>query len=139
MGKIAGGRVDLAGGRYRDHPGAGVGRAKARSAYRLRGGYQAEKAIYALCEKTDIAFVEGMFLPEHAEHAEAKGHLTADDAARIAGRSEVGRAVLIHISPRYSNDDLPFLDKVAKARFSRAEIGEDFKIYRVPFSDKDEV
>ena len=95
------------------------------------------KAIYTLCENTDIAFMEGMFLPEHAEHAEAKGHLTADDAARIAGRSGVRRAVLIHISPRYSNDDLPLLDKAAKARFSGAEIGKDFKIYQVPFPDKD--
>ena len=93
------------------------------------------KAIYGLCVKTDVAFIEGMFLPEHAEHAEAKGHLTVDDAARIAGRAGVRRAVLIHISPRYGNDDLSRLEKAAKARFPGAEIGEDLKVYHVPFPE----
>lgn len=91
------------------------------------------KGIYRLCQEVDIAFMEGMFLPEDAEHADTKGHLTAVDAARIAGRAGVRRAVLVHISPRYSNDDLPLLAAAAKSRFDGAEIGEDFKVYQVPY------
>jgi ribonuclease Z len=95
------------------------------------------KGVYRLCRDADIAFMEGMFLPEHAEHAEAKGHLTVVDAARIAGRAGVARAVLIHISPRYNSDELTLLAEAAKSRFEGAEMGEDFRVYRVPYP-KDE-
>jgi ribonuclease Z len=94
------------------------------------------KGVYRLCQDADIAFMEGMFLPEHAEHAEAKGHLTVVDAARIAGRAGVNRAVLVHISPRYNNDELPLLAEAAKSRFNGAEMGEDFKVYQVPLPNE---
>jgi ribonuclease Z len=89
------------------------------------------KGIYRLCQDVNIAFIEGMFLPEDAEHAEAKGHLTVVDAARIAGRAGVGRAVLVHLSPRYGNEELPLLAAAARSRFAHAEIGEEFKFYQV--------
>jgi ribonuclease Z len=93
------------------------------------------KGIYRLCRDADIAFIEGMFLPEDAEHADAKGHLTAVDAARISSRAGVDRAVIIHISPRYDGDDLHLLEAAAKTRFAGAEIGEDFKVYEVPLPE----
>jgi len=96
------------------------------------------KGVYRLCQDADIAFMEGMFLPEHAEHAEAKGHLTVVDAARIASRAGVGRAVLVHISPRYNSDELTLLEEAAKSRFEGAEMGEDFRVYQVPLPDDDE-
>jgi ribonuclease Z len=95
------------------------------------------KNIYRLCQESDIAFVEGMFLPEDAGHAEAKEHLTVEDAARIAARAGVRRAVLVHISPRYTNDDLPLLAAAARSRFDAAEMGEDFRVYPVSYP-KDE-
>jgi ribonuclease Z len=94
------------------------------------------KGIYRLCQDADIAFVEGMFLPEDAEHADTKGHLTAVDAARIASRAGVRRAVLIHISPRYDSDKLHLLAVAAKSRYPGAEIGEDFKVYQVPLPEE---
>jgi len=96
------------------------------------------KGVYRLCQDVDIAFMEGMFLPEHAQHAEAKGHLTVVDAARIAGRARVRRAVLVHISPRYNGDELTLLEEAAKSRFEGAEMGEDFRVYQVPLPDEDE-
>jgi len=96
------------------------------------------KGVYRLCQDADIAFMEGMFLPEHAEHAEAKGHLTVVDAARIASRAGVGRAVLVHISPRYNSDELTLLEEAAKSRFEGAEMGEDFRVYQVPLPVDDE-
>lgn len=90
------------------------------------------KNIYRLCRDVDIAFMEGMFLPEHAEHAEAKGHLTVTEAARIAGRAGVRRAVLIHISPRYSDAELDQLESAAKNRFEQVQIGRDFESFRIP-------
>jgi ribonuclease Z len=95
------------------------------------------KAIYRLLEGADIAFVEGMFLPEDGEHAEGKDHLTVADAARIAGRAAVRRAVLVHVSPRYDSETLSRLEAAAKARFDRAEMGRDFQLYPVPLPETD--
>ncbi len=80
--------------------------------------------------------MEGMFLPEDAEHADAKGHLTVVDAARVAERAGVCRAVLVHISPRYNSDDFPRLGEAARSRFAGAEMGEDFKVYQVPLPEE---
>jgi ribonuclease Z len=96
------------------------------------------KGLYRLCQDADIAFMEGMFLPEDAEHAEAKGHLTVVDAARVAERAGVCRAVLVHISPRYNSDELPLLAEAAKSRFDGAEMGEDFRVYRVPYPNDED-
>ena len=93
------------------------------------------KGIYRLCQDADIAFMEGMFLPEDGEHADAKGHLTVVDAARIASRAGVRRAVLVHISPRYDDKELHLLAAAATARFSEAEMGEDFKVYQVSYPE----
>jgi ribonuclease BN (tRNA processing enzyme) len=79
--------------------------------------------------------MEGMFLPEDGEHADAKAHLTVVDAARVAERAGVCRAVLVHISPRYGSDALPLLAEAAKSRFEGAEMGEDFKVYKVPLPE----
>lgn len=95
------------------------------------------RAIYRLVERADIAFVEGMFLPEDGEHAESKDHLTVEDAARIAGRAGVRRAVLVHVSPRYDAEALARLEAAAKGRFDRAEMGRDFQIYPVPLPEND--
>jgi ribonuclease Z len=93
------------------------------------------KAIYTLCRHVDIAFIEGMFLQEDAEHANTKGHLTVVEAARMAGRARVRRAVLVHLSPRYNDDHRLRLDEQAKEAFEKATIGRDLEIYSVPYAD----
>jgi ribonuclease Z len=93
------------------------------------------ESIHQLCQDVDIAFMEGMFLPKHAEHAHAKGHLSVVEAASIAMQARVGRAVLVHISPRYDNFELDLLEAAAKAQFDRIEVGRDFEVYEVGFKD----
>jgi ribonuclease Z len=93
------------------------------------------KPLYRLCAEADLAFLDGMFLPEHEEEAEQKGHMTVDDAARVASRAGVRRAILVHISPRYSADDLDALETAARPRFSQAEMGRDLEAYPVPYPD----
>jgi ribonuclease Z len=92
-------------------------------------------ALYELCQDADIAFIEGMFLAEDSSHAEAKGHLTVVEAAEIAARTRVRRAVLVHISPRYIDDDLPLLEGAAREHFVAAEMGRDLARYVVGFPD----
>jgi ribonuclease Z len=73
-----------------------------------------------------------MLSPEHHEEAEKKGHMTVDEAARIAAASSVHRAVLVHISPRYKEEDLEQLAAAASQRFERIEMGRDLQGYNVP-------
>jgi ribonuclease Z len=95
------------------------------------------KFLYRLCHDADLAFLDGMFLPEHHEEAEAKGHMTADDAARVAARAEVQRAVLVHISPRYTDEDMGRFLEAAKGRFENAEIGADLQQFTIPYREED--
>jgi len=96
------------------------------------------KSLYRLCQDVDVAFLEGMFLPEHQEEAEAKCHMTVDDGARVAFRAGARRAVLIHLSPRYTEEDMETFAEAAKQRFERAEIGSDLQQFAVPYPDQDE-
>ena len=89
------------------------------------------KALYRLCKNADLAFLDGMFLPEHQADAEAKGHMTVDDAARVASRAGVRRAVLVHISPRYRDEDMEELTAAAAKRFQGAEMGRDLQSYPI--------
>jgi len=97
---------------------------------------QPNKALYRLCMDTDMAFLDGMFLPEHSEEAKARGHMTVDDAARVASRAGVLKAVLVHISPRYQEDDLEEFTRSAMGKYERAEIGKDLQCYPVSFRDR---
>jgi len=93
------------------------------------------KALYKLCQNAHIAFIEGMFMPEDEEHAIAKGHLTVVEAAKLAKRAGVGQAVLVHISPRYGDDDLVRLEGKAQEVFETAVMGRDLAVYSVPYGD----
>jgi ribonuclease Z len=92
--------------------------------------------IEPLCRNVDLAFVEGMFLAEHSEHADAKGHLTVTEAAEIAKGCGVERAVLVHISPRYENSELVILEQEAKASFPNVRIGRDLDRFEVKFQEQ---
>ncbi len=58
-------------------------------------------AAFALAEGADLLVCESTYLSTDAALAEAYGHLTAAQAARIAAESGVRRLVLTHFSQRY--------------------------------------
>jgi ribonuclease Z len=92
--------------------------------------------VYSLCKKADLAFLEGMFISEHSEHADLKGHMTAAEAARIARKAGAARAVLVHISPRYENSELGKFEQEARKEFESVRIGRDLDIFEVNFPEK---
>jgi ribonuclease Z len=98
---------------------------------------QPNKPLYRLCKNVDMAFLDGMFLPEHQEEADAKGHMTVDDAARVASRAGALHACLIHISPRYTEEDMEKFVEAAKGRFERVEIGTDLQSFSIPFREEE--
>jgi ribonuclease Z len=95
------------------------------------------KTLYRLCQDVDLAFLDGMFLPEHQEEAEAKGHMAVDDAARVAARAGARSAVLVHISPRYTEEDMGKFADAAKERFKNAVIGTDLLQITIPYPGED--
>ncbi len=91
------------------------------------------RSISALCRNADIAFIEGMFLSEHSEHADIKGHMTVAEAAGIAAKCRVARTVIVHISPRYENSELSALEAEGKATFGQLKAGRDLDRFEVDF------
>jgi ribonuclease Z len=61
--------------------------------------------------------------------------MTVDDAARVASRAGVLHAVLTHISPRYTEEDIETFIETARKRFERVEIGTDLQSFTIPHRD----
>ncbi len=93
------------------------------------------EGVYRLCENADLAFIEGMFLDEHSEHADEKGHLTVKEAAGIVKKAGASRAVLVHISPRYENSELAKLEEEAKKIFESMKAGRDLDMFAIEFPE----
>lgn len=67
---------------------------------------------------SDLLICEGMFDSELAEAAREKGHMTAEDAGKLArDAGGVKKMGLIHYSPRYTNRQLKQLQKEAQEYF----------------------
>jgi ribonuclease Z len=63
-------------------------------------------AVHELARGVDLLVIESTFLDADAELAEAYGHLTAGQAARVAAEAGVRRLVLTHFSQRYEDPDV---------------------------------
>jgi ribonuclease Z len=94
------------------------------------------KALYKLCKKVDMAFLDGMFHPEHEEEAREKGHMTSSDASRVAARAGASRVILVHLSPRYKDEgEIREIQKAASERHGSVEVGRDLTQYTIPLPD----
>lgn len=93
------------------------------------------RSLYRLMDEVDLAFLEGMFLPEHEEEAKQKRHLTVSEAARISGRANAARTVLVHLSPRYDQSQVGRVDEVARAVNPAARRGRDGERIEIPLPD----
>lgn len=93
------------------------------------------KGLYRLLDNVDLAFVEGMFLPDQSTVAAKKMHMTVDDSARVCQRANVQKAVIVHVSPRYTIGMDRELELAAKARFEMMEMGIKGKNYSIPLKD----
>ena len=93
------------------------------------------KNAYRLVTGADIAFIEGMFREDDLEKAADKAHMTVRKAARIGRAQGALRTVIVHLSPRYRNEDLADLHDEARAENETAEIGRDGARYEIPLPD----
>jgi ribonuclease Z len=83
-----------------------------------------------LAAGADLLVCESTFLARDEALADAYGHLTADQAARLAAAAGVRRLVLTHFSQRYA-DDAEFLAE-AKAHLDDVVVARDLERIPVP-------
>nr|WP_197973546.1 MULTISPECIES: ribonuclease Z [Streptomyces] len=86
--------------------------------------------VYALAEGCDMLVIESTFLDEDEELAVEHGHLTAGQAARVAGESGVRHLVLTHFSQRYSEPEE--FERQARAAGFEGELSVAHDLLRVP-------
>ncbi len=94
------------------------------------------KNMDGLTKDADIAFIEGMFLPEHLETAQEKGHMTVDEAALHGSRNGVKKLVLVHISPRYNDSQRSEIQSAARVQYQDAILGKDLASYTIPLPEE---
>jgi ribonuclease Z len=88
---------------------------------------------FALAEGADMVVCEATFLSDHADLAPEYGHLTAEQAGRIAGESGARLLVLSHFSQRYNHTDARrFVDEAGAAFGGEVVVAADFDRIPVP-------
>jgi ribonuclease Z len=88
-------------------------------------------AVPALADGADLLVIESTFLDADADLAEAYGHLTAAQAARVAAECGVRRLVLTHFSQRYE-DPTAFAAEAARHFDGEIVVAEDLMRVAVP-------
>ncbi len=62
------------------------------------------RKIVKLVSGSNVLYIEAYFLDEDRDRAKDRCHLTAKEAGRIARNAEAGKIEIIHISPKYTDD-----------------------------------
>jgi ribonuclease Z len=86
-------------------------------------------AVYALADRADLLVIESTFTEADRDLAEAYGHLTAAQAARVAAECGVRTLVLTHFSQRY-DDPAVFATEAGRHFGGHVVVAED--LIRVP-------
>ena len=82
----------------------------------------------------DVLIHESTFHSDLADRSMEFGHTTAQQAAELAKKANVGKLFLTHISNRYSRDPSPLLDEALEI-FPNTEMARDFMDYVIPRND----
>ncbi len=78
-----------------------------------------------LAKESDLAIIESTYLNSERLLAGKYGHMTAQQAAKIANLSKVKELILTHISQRYEYKENLFIEE-AKKLFKKMRIAKDF-------------
>jgi len=80
---------------------------------------------YKIAKDADLLICEGVYIKKDKELAGLYNHLTAEQAAAIAKKSEAKKLILTHLSQRYENNFKIVLNE-AKKKFKNSFLAEDF-------------
>jgi len=88
-----------------------------------------------LLHEADLAFLESMFLPEHAAEAVEKKHLTVEQSVSAAQEARTRQVVLVHLSPRYDESQAQEMHLVAQRLYANARVAREREAIEVPLPD----
>ena len=86
------------------------------------------ESILPYCKDADGLVIEGTYMVEERDMAREFAHLTAQEAANLAARANVGHLYLTHISRRYRDKDV---EKEAREVFPNTTIVRDFDQFTI--------
>ena len=86
------------------------------------------ESILPYCMNADGLVIEGTYMAEEKDMAREFAHLTAQEAANLAARANVGNLYLTHISRRYRDKDV---EKEAREVFPNTTIVHDFNHFTI--------
>ncbi|MEX2161211.1 MAG: ribonuclease Z [Anaerolineales bacterium] len=84
--------------------------------------------ILAAARGADALVIEATYLEAEREMAKEFAHLTARQAAELAGEAGVGQLLLTHVSRRYRESDIL---AEAQAIFPKVAVARDFDVYQI--------
>jgi len=84
--------------------------------------------LVEVCRDADALTIESTYLQEEADMARQFGHLTADQAARLAVEANVKCLILTHLSRRYFERDVLH---EAKSIFPNTYVARDFDHFQI--------
>ncbi len=94
-----------------------------------------DRIIQAVSD-SDVFFCEGMFKQEHIDAAKEKLHMTGCEAAHLCTQAgNIGKAGLIHFSPRYLKDDILAIEREAKKIFPDIFCCRDRMYMNIPYKE----
>lgn len=85
--------------------------------------------IIPIIKEVDCLYHEATFMNDEITRAKSTLHSTAEQAATIAKKANVGKLIIGHYSARYPNKNE--LLNEAKAVFENTYLGEDMKVYEI--------
>ena len=79
----------------------------------------------------------GIPVPPCALRGLFRGHVLRHGSSRTDAATAAGaaRIILLHVSPRYKNEDLPLLEHEAMAFNGETVVGRDLDVYPIQFRD----
>lgn len=81
-----------------------------------------------ICQDADALVIEATYTEEEADMAQAFGHLTAAQAAKLAEAAGVKSLILTHLSRRYSER---MIREEARAIFPQVQVARDLDHYQI--------
>ncbi|MBN1995542.1 MAG: ribonuclease Z [Anaerolineae bacterium] len=84
--------------------------------------------LLEVAQNADALIIEATYLNAEAEMAHRFGHITATQAAQLAGQANVQRLYLTHLSRRYRDQDV---EDEARAIFPNTTVARDFDRIKV--------
>ena len=100
----------------------------------ISGDTKPVKEMIKFAKDADVLIHEATFGSELEVLSSDYGHTTASQAAEIAKKADVEKLFLVHISPRYNENNV--LEEEAKKIFKNSIVPKDFQEFEIKFKNK---